>query len=63
MTDESQRQVWMVAGVSSERSHETPTFGPFTSRQEAEQFASQQDAYYVYDAVANRKSPCGPWLP
>lgn len=52
-------RVWMVwrEGYSG-----PVTFGPFATRQEAEAF-TQTRGGYVYDAIENQKSNCGPWLP
>ena len=61
---------WMVArdGLG-----DTPnTYGPFGSREEAQAFVDRaRESFeksghignpgFVYDAVAQRKSPCGPW--
>ncbi len=57
------KPIWMVAGVPFERGQDAPTFGPFETREAAERFATGPYERYVYDAVANRASPCGPWYP
>lgn len=64
MEPETHTPVWMVAAEPFERGGETPTFGPFATREEAAKFATCGPGHrYVYDDVLNRRSHCGPWLP
>lgn len=66
---DNENEVWMVGRDSL---NEVATFGPFDSREDAEDFVEQArasfaesgylgDPGFVFDAAANRKSLCGPW--
>ncbi len=61
MSVQEEEVCWMVAGIPFEPGHPAPTFGPFDTREEADQCAAAWPGRHVYDAVANRKSNCGPW--
>jgi hypothetical protein len=52
------RKVWMV--VKDGWDDRPATFGPFASRAEAQAFKARHGGY-LYDAIANQRSNCGPW--
>lgn len=59
-------EVWMVANESGSHSlgtHHCASFGPFPSKDAAEEFADKIPGAYAYDDIVNRASLCGPWIP